>query len=95
MRLLSPPHGKFPLEIEPHATYHSPDYLLTDAGGLCEHDGKDHYEQAWQGYAQNSRRYPITGDPHGRDKTVRVDKWVHLYHVEATGLPHGLMITGW
>lgn len=47
VRLLSSPHGKDPLEIQPHSTYPTPDYLLTDAGALSEHD--EHYEQAWLG----------------------------------------------
>ena len=88
VRLLSSPHGKDPLEIQPHSTYPTPDYRLTDAGALSEHD--EHYEQAWLGCAQNSMQLPITGDPYGRDKTGRVDNWVHLYPVGAKGLPRGL-----
>lgn len=88
VRLLSSPHGKDPLEIQTHSTYPTPDYRLTDAGALSEHD--EHYEQAWLGCAQNSMQLPITGDPYGRDKTGRVDNWVHLYPVGAKGLPRGL-----
>lgn len=35
---------------------------------------------------------PIKGDSYGRVKTVRVDSWIHLYHVDAKSLPHGLRV---